>query len=157
MLNYAVPAENVKAVLTPFYAPWQGKKLRYRYSRTLLDFLIWTTGWRHGFAWMPLDSANWHNARGESQITLTPEQNSVRAEIRYISKPVELNKTARYSMLMMATPAKNVEPELRNFHLGHHTGWGRLIWMNWQRTESVICRTVSRGSFPVWNRNMISS
>ena len=125
MLNYAVPAENVKAVLTPFYAPWQGKKLRYRYSRTLLDFLIWTTGWRHGFAWMPLDSANWHNARGESQITLTPEQNSVRAEIRYISKPVELNKTARYSMLMMATPAKNVEPELRNFHLGHHTGWGR--------------------------------
>ena len=28
MWNYAVPAVNVKAVLTPFYAPWQGKILR---------------------------------------------------------------------------------------------------------------------------------
>ncbi len=120
-LQWSVPAELARFVLTPLYSPWQDDKLAFRIIGH--DFLLWTTGIVEGLSWMPISLANWRNSPGQKQVTLTREGDKVNIVVNIISIPTIVPKSLTYEMLWQPTPGKTLPENWRDVNRGHQ--WGR--------------------------------
>ncbi len=157
-LRWSVPAEFGKYVLSPLLDPWSDNKISKRYEilqpNSNRDFFIWTIGCEKGFLWWPKSTANWVNSPSDRQITLTRTDGVVKVDAAIISKPAELTKSAEYTMVFMATPAKPVPSDARSFNLN---GWGKVKhsnaqimgWGTWEAKDTDEDCTSAAGHVPV--------
>ena len=123
-LKWAVPEESAKCFISRFRSgyvvtPWdkQGK-----IAKTLnVQDSSWLTGHITGMMWQSLSEANW--VAGKEQATvLQKKADRVDVTLNMIAKEVTLNKTAKYSLAFMATPAKRPPKDFRTANQGSYMG-----------------------------------
>lgn len=119
-LQWAVPRQYARAMLNPLYSKWRNKddenyKFSYQHGE---DFMIWTTGINKGLMWWIESPANWKNAPGHKQFSMTGKKDIVTVNADFITVPSMLKKTAEYSMAFMATPGRPEPARRRDFNPG---------------------------------------
>lgn len=117
-LTWSVPANNAKYLMTPYYKAWKGKSMRIRYTPDEDSALIWLTGHVNGLAWWCESDGNFVNAADEKQVLLTRTDKQTTVCVNMISRPAELKKTARYTMMFQATPAKRPPADWKALQTG---------------------------------------
>ena len=105
-LNWQVPAEAAKYLMTPYYQRWKNSSMLLRYTPDEDSALIWLSGYENGLAWWCESDAGFVNRPDEKQVELKRSGKAVSVRVNMISVPAELKGTASYTMMFQATPPK---------------------------------------------------
>ena len=155
-LTWSVPAKQAEYLMTPYYKAWKGNSMRLRYTPDEDSALIWLTGPECGLAWWCESDGNFVNATDEKQVLLTRNSQQTTVRVNMISRSAELKKTARYTMMFQATPAKRPPADWKSLETGfghygtnHHVNYEYAT--NPKADSAIRCLTTME---PVSDANM---
>lgn len=108
-LTWNMPRNAAKYVLVPVFKPWKKDKLLLKWRPGENNGLLWLTGVVNGIAWSCDSDANWIIDPNKDNVVVTRNAKEAFVNINILARPAKLTQTAKYSMVLQATPPKRVD------------------------------------------------